>query len=68
MIEFDQDLNVPEKPDKLLKEHGDEVVQEKWLPMEGWFVLKAMCAGVSARELARQYGLEELRHYLNRSR
>jgi methionyl-tRNA synthetase len=44
------------------------VGKEKWLPMEGWFVLKAKRTGVSARELAGQYGLEEVRHYINRSR
>ena len=35
---------------------------------EKWFVLKAKKPGVSARELARQYGLEELRDYIERSR
>lgn len=65
---FHQDLNLPEKRDRLLKEHGEEVLQDKWLPMEGWFVLKANRPGISARELARQYGLEELRSYINRSR
>ena len=65
---FHQDLNFPEKRDKLLKERGDDVAQEKWMPMEGWFVLKAKRPGVSARELARQYGMEELTHYINRSR
>ena len=65
---FHQDLNLPGKRDKLLKEHSEEVLQEKWLPMEGWFVLKAKRPGISARELARGYGLEELRHYINRSR
>jgi len=65
---FHQDLNRPAKLAKLLKEHGEDVVEDKWLPMEGWFVLKAKRPGVSARELARQYGLEELRHYINRSR
>jgi predicted amidohydrolase len=64
---FHQDLNFPEKRDKLLKEHGEEVGQEKWLSLEKWFVLKAQRPGVSARELARQYGLEEIPHYLNRS-
>jgi hypothetical protein len=64
---FHQDRNLPEKRDKLVKEHADEVEQEKWLPMEGWFILRAKRPGVSARELARQYGLEELRPYLNRS-
>jgi len=65
---FHQDLNLPAKRDKLLKEHGDDVEQEKWWPMEGWFVLRSRRAGVSARELAQQYGLEELHHYINRSR
>jgi beta-ureidopropionase len=65
---FHQDLNRPARIAKLLKEHGDDVVEEKWLPMEGCFVLKAKRPGVSARALARQYGLEERRPYLNRSR
>ena len=65
---FHQDLNLPAKRDELLKARGDDVAQEKWLPMEGWFVLRAERPGVSARELARQAGLEELRHYINRSR
>jgi predicted amidohydrolase len=65
---FHQDLNLPEKLKKLLAEKGEEVAQEKWLAMEGWFVLKAKRPGVSVREVAHQYGLEELRHYINRSR
>jgi hypothetical protein len=65
---FHMDLNCPEKRDKLLKEHGDDVAQEKWMLSEGWFVLKAKRPGVRARELARQYGMEELPHYINRSR
>ncbi len=65
---FHQDLNLPNKLAQLLKEHGDDVVREKWLPMEGCFVLKAKRPGVSARALAREYGLEERRPYLNRSR
>lgn len=65
---FHQDLNLPEKRDRLLKERADEVEQEQWWPMEGWFVLRAKLPGVSARALAREYGLEELRHYINRSR
>ncbi len=65
---FHQDLNLPGRLAKLLNERGDDVAQEKWLPMEGCFVLKAKRPGVSARALARQYGLEERRPYLNRSR
>jgi beta-ureidopropionase len=56
------------KRDQLLKEHAEEVEQEKWMRLEQWFVLKAKRPGVSARKLAKQYGLEELRDYLDRSR
>ena len=65
---FHQDFNLPGKLANLLKEHGEDVEREKWLPMEGWFLLKARRPGVSARELARKYGLEERRPYINRSR
>ena len=65
---FHQDLNLPGKRARLLKEHPDDVEQEKWLPMEGSFILRAKRPGVSARALAGQYGLEERRPYLNRSR
>ena len=56
------------KRDKLLSEHPEDIVQEQSFGLEQWFVLKAKRPGVSARALARQYGLEELRHYLERSR
>lgn len=56
------------KRNKLLKEHAHDVEQERLMELEQWFVLKATRPGVSARELARQYGLEELRHYIDRSR
>jgi len=55
------------KRDRLLKEHGDDVLQEKRMEREAWFVLRAKRPGVSARDLARRYGLEELRDYLSRS-
>jgi hypothetical protein len=64
---YHQDLNL-EKRDRLLQEHPDQVFQEKWLEREVWFVLRARYPGVSARALAREYGLEELRDYIERSR
>jgi len=64
---FHKDFNVP-KMDKLLKEHGDDVVLEKTMDREAWLILKAKRPGVSARNLAHEYGLEELRDYINRSR
>jgi predicted amidohydrolase len=64
---YHQNFNMDGR-DKLLKERGHDVRQEKWLDREQWFVLAAAAPGVSARALARQYGMEELRDYLNRSR
>ncbi len=64
---YHQNFNL-EKRDKLLREHAGEVRQEKWLEREQWFVLAATRPSVSARGLARQYGLEELRDYISRSR
>jgi hypothetical protein len=52
----------------LLSEHHGEVAKERLLAREQWFVLKARKPGVSARSLAREYGMEELRDYINRSR
>ncbi|HWB55113.1 MAG TPA: carbon-nitrogen hydrolase family protein [Tepidisphaeraceae bacterium] len=57
-----------DKRAKLLKEHEDDVELEKVLDRESWFVLRARRPGVSARALARQYGMEELRDYIDRSR
>jgi hypothetical protein len=63
---YHQNFNIP-KRDRLLREHPEDIMQEKWMDREQWFVLKAKRPGVSARELARQYGLEELRDYISRS-
>jgi predicted amidohydrolase len=57
-----------DKRDKLLSEHSLDVEQDKWMKLEQWFVLKAKRPGVSAKSLARQYGMEDLRHYIDRSR
>lgn len=53
---------------RLLSEHAEEVEEEQWLEREQWFVLKAKRPGVSARALAKEYALEELRSYVARSR
>lgn len=57
-----------DKRDKLLSEHPEDIIQEQSFGLEQWFVLKAKRPGISAREVARQYDLEELRHYIDRSR
>ena len=64
---YHEDFNL-EKRERLLQERGSDVLLEKSLEREAWFVLKAKRAGVSARELASRYGLEELRDYIDRSR
>ncbi len=64
---YHENFNI-EKRDKLLAERGEDVAMEKWLQREQWFVLRAKQPGISARALAREYGLEELRDYLTRSR
>jgi len=64
---YHEDFSMP-KLKKLLDERGNDVMVEKRMRREAWFVLKAKRPAVSARELARQYGLEELRDYIDRSR
>jgi predicted amidohydrolase len=73
-ITFDLDRGIyhenfnMEKLEKLLEAHGKEVEKEISLPREQWFVLRAKKPGVSARALAKEYGLEELTDYQDRSR
>ena len=57
-----------EKRARLLAEHPADVALDVDMPREEWFVLKAVRPGVSARSLGREYGLEELRPYKDRSR
>jgi hypothetical protein len=51
-----------------VSEHPEDIIQEQSFGLEQWFALKAKRPGIGAREMARQYGLEELRHYIDRSR
>ncbi|MHB9033272.1 MAG: carbon-nitrogen hydrolase family protein, partial [Anaerolineae bacterium] len=48
------------KRDRLLADHAGEVEQELCLDREQWFVLRSRVPQTSARELASEYGLEEL--------
>jgi len=57
-----------EKRARLLAEHAADVALDADMPREEWFVLRAARPGVSARSLGREYGLEELRPYKDRSR
>jgi predicted amidohydrolase len=64
---YHQNFNM-EGRERLLCEQHHAVTEDRWLDDEQWFVLRATRPGVSARTLARRYGLEELRDYLDRSR
>ena len=64
---YHENFNIS-KRDKLLKAHGDQVEQESFLDREQWFVLRSKKPGVSARDLAKQFELEELTDYQDRSR
>jgi predicted amidohydrolase len=64
---YHEDSNL-EKLELLLADHGKDIEVELRLPVEKWFVLRAVRPGVSARRLAREYGMEELRDYVARSR
>ena len=57
-----------DKLDNLLKTHGEEVEKELSMPREQWFVLRAKKPGISARLLAKKFGMEELTDYQDRSR
>jgi len=54
---------------KLLREHQGQL---QLLPnigdMEGWYVLRSTATGVQIQKLCKQYQIETLRDYRNRSR
>ncbi len=53
---------------KLLREYRGEVVQERFLDMESWYVLRSLKPGVLVRDLCKQVHIETLREYRQRSR
>ena len=57
-----------EKVKKLLAEHKGEIQQERFYPMESWYLLRAIKPGVRVRDLCKQYKIETLRQYRHRSR
>jgi predicted amidohydrolase len=64
---FHENFNM-DKRERLLQEHADDIELEEHLLREQWFILRAKRPGVSARALAQQYGMEDLRAYISRSR
>ena len=63
---FHSDYNMG-KRDKLLNEYKGKIECDMVLDREGWFTLKAVSPGISARKVAAEYGIEELRAYKKRS-
>lgn len=57
-----------EKVDKLLHEHAGAVELERDCDMEGWFLLRSIKPGVRVRDLCKEYAIETLREYRERSR
>jgi predicted amidohydrolase len=51
-----------------IKKHAGSVMVDRALEREQWTIVRATRPGVSARALARAFGLEELRDYVTRSR
>lgn len=47
----------------LLHDHAADLIEDKRLDRESWFILRALRAGISSRELAARYGLQELNSY-----
>lgn len=64
---FHENFNM-DKRAELLRDHADDIELEEHLLREQWFILRAKRPGISARALAKQYGMEELRPYVTRSR
>jgi predicted amidohydrolase len=61
---FHFDLNDAGPLASLLRDHPEDVMEDKRLSREAWFILKAKRAGCSARELAALYGVQELGKYI----
>ena len=64
---YHQNFNTDGRTKALNEWHG-KIGEEIWLEREQWFILKALVPGVSARSVASDLGLEELRSYKKRSR
>jgi predicted amidohydrolase len=64
---YHDNFNV-EKRDRMLKDYEGSLEQELYMEREEGFVFRARRPGISVRETAKRYGMEELRDYQNRSR
>lgn len=57
-----------EKVKKLLEDYKDKIVMEHHYDMEAWWLLKSLDPEISVRKLCKEYEIETLREYLQRSR
>jgi predicted amidohydrolase len=56
-----------DKRERILNDYAGKIESDVYLTREAWFTLKAVAPGVSAKKIAAEYGMEELRAYKNRS-
>jgi predicted amidohydrolase len=56
-----------DKRAKLLEDYEGKIESDAWQKRESWFTLRAIAPGISAREIAAGYGMEELTAYKRRS-
>lgn len=59
---YHYDFNLDKLPE-LLDAHGDDIEVEKMMDFELWFILRSRNKDVSARTLAKEYGMTELQQY-----
>ena len=52
----------------MLREHKDKVELERRYADENWYLLRSIRPGVRVRDLFKEYGIEVMRDYRNRSR
>lgn len=67
IFHYDFNEEITNKLADLLRDHGQDIYIERRLEREKWFILKAKTHSMSARKLAKNYGLEELSPYISRS-
>lgn len=67
IFHYDFNEEITNKLADLLRDHGQDIFLERRLEREKWFILKAKNHSISARQLAKAYGLEELSPYISRS-
>jgi len=63
---YHENFNVSPIEKMILSHHAD--IDVCWMAKEHWYALSAKRPGVLVRDIARRYGMEEIRSYIRRSR